>query len=194
MRSRRKTMPRLTSPVVIKEVLKRHGFTMSKGLGQNFLIDANIVEKIVDTAEVTKEDTVLEIGPGIGSLTERLCERAKEVISVEIDDRLIPILKETVGQFENFTLIHQDILKTDLKELFEKRGVEEVKVVANLPYYITTPIVMGLLEKNLPIASITVMVQKEVAQRMCAAPGGKDYGALTVACGYYTEASYDFTV
>ncbi|MBF7097809.1 16S rRNA (adenine(1518)-N(6)/adenine(1519)-N(6))-dimethyltransferase RsmA [Alkalibacter mobilis] len=187
-------MERLTSPRTIEEILKRHGFTMNKRFGQNFLTDENIVNKIIDSGEITKEDTVLEIGPGIGTMTRPLCDRAKSVIAVEIDRMLIPILKENLSDKTNLILLNEDIMKLDIKNEIEKLGVKSFKVVANLPYYITTPIIMGLLEKNLPIESITVMIQKEVAERITAKPGGKDYGALTVACGYYTDPTLAFVV
>jgi 16S rRNA (adenine1518-N6/adenine1519-N6)-dimethyltransferase len=187
-------MDRLTSPKVMEALLRKYGFTMNKRFGQNFLTDENIVRKIVEAAQIKDTDVVLEIGPGIGTMTRALCEQAKTVLAVEIDDKLIPILKETLRDKENCRLIHADILKVDIREELQKIGAASFKVVANLPYYITTPIVMGLLEQDLPLESITVMIQKEVAQRITATPGGKDYGALTVACGYYTESQLAFFV
>jgi 16S rRNA (adenine1518-N6/adenine1519-N6)-dimethyltransferase len=187
-------MHKLTSPRTIEDILKSHGFKMSKKFGQNFLTDENIVLKIVNAARVTKEDVVLEIGPGIGAMTAKLCERAKHVIAVEIDKMLIPILDETLAEYENCTVINEDILKLDINAEIIKHTDKKIKVVANLPYYITTPIIMGLLEKDLPIESITVMIQKEVAERIAATPGGKEYGALTVACGYYTKPQLSFIV
>ncbi|MCR4989626.1 MAG: 16S rRNA (adenine(1518)-N(6)/adenine(1519)-N(6))-dimethyltransferase RsmA [Lachnospiraceae bacterium] len=170
------------------EIIDKYGFDFQKRFGQNFLIDANIVEKIVTGSGVTKEDTVLEIGPGIGTMTRHLCERAKKVIAVEIDKALIPILKDTLSEYDNVVIINEDILKIDLNELIETyAGKEGIKVVANLPYYITTPIIMGLFESKADIKSITVMIQKEVADRMCKGPGSKDYGALSLAVQYYSK-------
>jgi len=169
-------------------VLKRYGFTFSKKFGQNFLIDEHVLDKIMDAAELSEEDCVLEIGPGIGTMTQALSERAGKVFSVEIDDKLIPILKDTLAECPNVTVINDDIMKVDIEALVrDECSGKPVKVVANLPYYITTPIIMSLLEKQLPIESITVMVQKEVAERMMASPGTKDYGALSLAVQYYTE-------
>ncbi|SHE41928.1 16S rRNA (adenine(1518)-N(6)/adenine(1519)-N(6))-dimethyltransferase RsmA [Alkalibacter saccharofermentans] len=187
-------MHKLTSPRTIEDILKRHGFKMSKKFGQNFLTDENIVLKIVNAAGVTEDDVVLEIGPGIGAMTAKLCERAKHVLAVEIDKMLIPILDETLAEYENCTVINEDILKLDINAEIIKHTEKKIKVVANLPYYITTPIIMGLLEKDIPIESITVMIQKEVAERIAATPGGKEYGALTVACGYYTKPQLSFIV
>ena len=159
-----------------------------KRFGQNFLIDGNVVEKIVREAGVTKDDFVLEIGPGIGTMTQLLCENAREVAAVEIDTNLIPILKETLAAYDNVTVINEDILKVDIAALAkEKNGGRPIKVVANLPYYITTPIIMGLFESHVPIDSITIMVQKEVADRMQVGPGTKDYGALSLAVQYYAK-------
>lgn len=188
-------MKNLASPKVIKEIIQKYGFRFSKSLGQNFLIDGNIVDKIIDMAEVTNDDYVIEIGPGIGTLTQRLCEKAKKVIAVEIDNKLIPILQENLKECDNFILIHNDILKIDINALIEKEFEgKKVKVVANLPYYITTPIIMELLEKKLNIKSITVMIQKEVAERINAKPGSKDYGALTLAIHYYSSPKAGFVV
>lgn len=169
-------------------VLQKYNFHFEKKFGQNFLIDTHVLDKIVDAAEITKDDYVLEIGPGIGTLTQYLCEAAKHVFAVEIDDSLIPILRDTLSAYDNVTVIHEDVLKVDIRELVETRCEgKPIKIVANLPYYITTPILMGLFEKHVPMASVTVMVQKEVAQRMQAGPGKKDYGALSLAVQYYAE-------
>ena len=182
-------MAYLSDPKETIAVLQKYGFRFQKKFGQNFLIDAHVLTKIADAAGITDEDVVLEIGPGIGTLTQVLCERAKEVIAVEIDRNLIPILKDdTCKEYSNLTIIEGDILKVDVAELVREHGGKPVKVVANLPYYITTPIVMGLLEKHIPVASITVMVQREVAERMQAGPGSEDYGALSLAVQYYAEA------
>lgn len=179
----------LYQPSVIQDVLNRHGFQFKKSLGQNFLIDGNIIQNVLKRGEIGPEDVVLEIGPGIGTLTEALAARAKQVVAVEKDDTLIPILAETVN-LPNVEVIHGDILEVNLEHLVAELGQEgPVKVVANLPYYITTPIIAHLLESRLPLASITVMVQKEVGERMAAAPGGKDYGALSLLCQYYAQVS-----
>jgi len=181
-------MPHLINPKNTIEVLKKYNFSFSKRFGQNFLIDEHVLNKIIAAAEITKDDVVLEIGPGIGTMTEALSEHAGKVIAVEIDDKLIGILADTLSACDNVEIIHQDILKVDLKALSEEKGNgKPFKVAANLPYYITTPIVMGLLEGDVPIESITIMVQKEVAYRMMAVPGGKDYGALSLAVQYYAE-------
>ncbi len=171
------------------EILNKYHFIFQKRFGQNFLIDTHVLEKIIHAAEISGEDMVLEIGPGIGTMTQYLCENAREVIAVEIDKNLIPILTEdTLRGYNNVTVINEDILKLDLNRLVqEKNGGRPIKVVANLPYYITTPIIMGLLEKRVPLQNITVMVQREVAERMQAGPGGKDYGALSLAVQYYAE-------
>ena len=166
--------------------LKEHDISAKKRYGQNFLIDKRVLERIIEGSEITKEDTVLEIGPGIGTLTQALCEAAGRVIAVEIDKDMLPLLSENLADYDNYEIINDDILKVDLASLLGDGT--RVKVAANLPYYITTPIIMQLLENKLPIASITVMVQKEVADRMQAKPGGKDYGALTLAVQYYSEA------
>lgn len=170
------------------EVLQKHQFHFQKKYGQNFLIDTSVLERIMAAAEITEQDCVLEIGPGIGTMTQYLAERAREVVAVEIDRNLIPILEETLSEYANVTLINEDILKVDLNQLAkEKNAGEPMKVVANLPYYITTPIVMGLFERQVPLKSITIMVQKEVAERMQAGPGTKDYGALSLAVQYYAK-------
>ena len=169
-------------------VLQKTNFQFKKQFGQNFLIDSSVLDHIISHAKIQKEDLVIEIGPGIGTLTEALCEHAGQVIAIEIDDKLIPILEENLAGKENFYLLHQDVLKVDFTELLkEYPSFSSVKVVANLPYYITTPILMSLLEKKLPLSSITVMVQKEVAERMQAGPGSKDYGALSLAVQYYSK-------
>lgn len=170
------------------EVLQKYNFSFQKRFGQNFLIDTRILERIIQEAEINEDDMVLEIGPGIGTMTQYLCENAREVIAVEIDKALIPILSDTLSEYNNVTIINEDILKVDINELVQERnGGKPIKVVANLPYYITTPIIMGLFEKKVNVESITVMVQKEVAQRMQAGPGTKDYGALSLAVQYYAE-------
>ena len=170
------------------EVLQRHNFTLQKKYGQNFLVDPNVLERVMDDAGVSGEDCVLEIGPGIGTMTQLLAERAGKVVAVEIDRNLIPILEETLSPYSNVTVINEDILKLDVEEAIRVRGEgRPVKVVANLPYYITTPIIMSLLEGGAPLESITVMVQKEVAERMQAGPGTKDYGALSLAVQYYSR-------
>lgn len=169
------------------EILKKYRFRMQKKYGQNFLIDANILRKIVGAAQITEEDCVLEIGPGIGTMTQYLAEAAGQVIAVEIDSQLIPILEDTLSSYDNVTVLCEDILKVDLRALSEENGGRPVKVVANLPYYITTPIIMALFESHMPLASITVMVQSEVAERMQTGPGTKDYGALSLAVQYYAK-------
>lgn len=169
------------------EVLKKHQFRMQKKYGQNFLIDANILNKIIEAAQITEKDCVLEIGPGIGTMTQYLAEAAGKVIAVEIDRGLIPVLEDTLSSYDNVTVLCQDILKVDLEALSRDNGGSPIKVVANLPYYITTPIIMGLFESHMPLASITVMVQSEVAERMRTGPGSKDYGALSLAVQYYAR-------
>ena len=184
-----KNVMHLGNPTNTIAVLNRYGFSFQKKFGQNFLVDENVVEKIVRDAGVTKDDFVLEIGPGIGTMTQILCENAREVVAVEIDDKLIPILTEdTLSWYDNVTVIHEDILKLDIVKLAnERNGGKPIKVVANLPYYITTPIIMGLFESHVPLDSITIMVQKEVADRMQVGPGTKDYGALSLAVQYYAK-------
>ena len=180
-------MATLGNPQNTIEILKKYDFMFQKRFGQNFLIDTHVLEKIIKSAEITKDDLVLEIGPGIGTMTQYLCENAREVIAVEIDKNLIPILEnDTLAEYDNVTIINEDILKLDLNALVQERnGGKRIKVVANLPYYITTPIIMGLFESHVPLQNITVMVQKEVADRMQAGPGSKDYGALSLAVQYY---------
>lgn len=181
-------MATLGNPKNTIEIIQKHQFVFQKKFGQNFLIDTHVLEKIIAAAGITKDDCVLEIGPGIGTMTQYLAESAGHVIAVEIDNNLIPILKETLADYDNITIINQDILKVDINALTEEyNGGKPIKVVANLPYYITTPIIMGLFESNVPIDNITVMVQKEVADRMQVGPGTKDYGALSLAVQYYAE-------
>ena len=181
-------MAYLGTPTATAEVIQKYGFNFQKKYGQNFLIDANILDKIIDSAEITKEDCVLEIGPGIGTMTQYLAESAGEVVAVEIDKNLIPILEETLKGYENVSIVNEDILKVDLNRLVKERNEgKPIKVVANLPYYITTPIIMGLFESRVPLSSITIMVQKEVADRMQVGPGTKDYGALSLAVQYYAR-------
>lgn len=182
-------MAYLGSPSATKEVINKYSFAFQKKFGQNFLIDSNILENIVEAAEITKDDFVLEIGPGIGTMTQYLCEAARQVVAVEIDKMLIPILEDTLSEYDNVEVINQDVLKVDIKSLAkEKNDGKPIKVVANLPYYITTPIIMGLFESGVPIESITIMVQKEVADRMQTGPGSKEYGALSLAVQYYADA------
>ena len=179
---------KLGNPKNTIEVIQKYQFAFQKKFGQNFLIDPHVLDKIIGAAGVTKEDMVLEIGPGIGTMTQYLAEVAREVVAVEIDNNLIPILKETLAEYDNVTVINEDILKVDIKKLAEEHnGGRPIKVVANLPYYITTPIIMGLFESHVPVDSITVMVQKEVADRMQTGPGSKDYGALSLAVQYYAK-------
>ncbi len=181
-------MATLGNPKNTIEILQKYQFVFQKKFGQNFLIDTHVLEKIIAAAGVTKDDCVLEIGPGIGTMTQYLAESARHVIAVEIDQNLIPILKDTLSAYENVTVINKDILKVDIQALAQEyNGGRPIKVVANLPYYITTPIIMGLFESNVPIDNITVMVQKEVADRMQVGPGTKDYGALSLAVQYYAE-------
>lgn len=181
-------MPTLGNPTGTIEILKKYHFNFQKRFGQNFLIDSNILDKIVEAAEISRDDWVLEIGPGIGTMTQYLAESAGEVLAVEIDKSLIPILEDTLSPYQNVTVINEDILKLDINSLVrEKNQGKPIKVVANLPYYITTPIIMGLFESHVPLKSITIMVQKEVADRMQVGPGTKDYGALSLAVQYYAR-------
>jgi len=177
----------LAAPKNLKELLAKHNFKLKKSLGQNFLIDKNILQKIVDGAQVTEEDLVLEVGPGAGVLTQVLAKRAQKVVAVELDRSLLPILEETLAGFPNVQIRQGDILKLDLQELFACYPGKKWKIVANLPYYITTPVIMRFLEEKLPVDSLVVMVQREVAERMVARPGGKDFGMLSVSVQYYTE-------
>ncbi len=188
-------MAYLGSPSATKEVINKYRFAFQKKYGQNFLIDSNVLKSIVDAAEITKDDFVLEIGPGIGTMTQYLCEAAGQVVAVEIDRMLIPILQDTLSEYDNVEIMNQDVLKVDIKSLAQqKNGGKPIKVVANLPYYITTPIIMSLFESEVPIESITIMVQKEVADRMQTGPGSKDYGALSLAVQYYAEVKVMFHV
>lgn len=181
-------MANLGNPKNTIEIIQKYEFMFQKKFGQNFLIDTHVLEKIISAAGITKNDCVLEIGPGIGTMTQYLAENAGHVVAVEIDRNLIPILKETLADYDNVTVINEDILRVDIKALAEEyNGGKPIKVVANLPYYITTPIIMGLFESGAPIDNITVMVQKEVADRMQVGPGSKDYGALSLAVQYYAE-------
>lgn len=180
----------IATPLRTREILEKYGFSFKKSLGQNFLIDTNILRNIVDHAGLTDESAAIEVGPGIGALTEQLAKRCKKVVAFEIDQRLLPILEETLAPYDNTTIIHQDVLKANVREVMEEEfvGIDDVMVVANLPYYVTTPIIMKLLEERLPIRGIVVMLQKEVADRIAAKPGTKDYGSLSIAIQYYTEA------
>lgn len=181
-------MAELGNPQNTIEVLQKYRFNFQKKFGQNFLIDTHVLDKIIDASGVTEDDFVLEIGPGIGTMTQYLCERAREVVAVEIDKNLIPILSDTLKNYSNVTVINEDILKLDICKLAEEKNQgKPIKVVANLPYYITTPIIMGLFESHVPIDSITIMVQKEVAERMQEKPGSKEYGALSLAVQYYAK-------
>ena len=180
------TKPMLGIPQNTIDILQKYKFTFQKKFGQNFLIDTHVLDKIVDAADITKDDVVLEIGPGIGTLTQYLAEAAKEVIAIEIDKMLIPILEDTLQGYNNVSIINADILKVDIGEIAARRGCS-LKIVANLPYYITTPIIMQLFESKVPIKSLTVMVQKEVAMRMQVGPGTKEYGALSLAVQYYAK-------
>ncbi|MCI8341829.1 MAG: 16S rRNA (adenine(1518)-N(6)/adenine(1519)-N(6))-dimethyltransferase RsmA [Firmicutes bacterium] len=186
---------RIATPHKTKEIIEKYNFCFKKNYGQNFLIDSNIIDNIIKAAEITKDDFVIEIGPGIGSLTQALAESAGKVAAVEIDKNLIPILNDVLCEYDNLKIINNDILKMDICSFInEYAGNLNVKIAANLPYYITSPIIMGILEKNISAKSITVMVQKEVADRMQSPPGTKDYGALSVAVQYYCEAKTAFVV
>ena len=181
-------MANLGNPQETIAVLQRYGFNFQKKYGQNFLIDTHVLDKIIGAAQIGPDDFMLEIGPGIGTMTQYLAEAAREVVAVEIDTKLIPILQDTLKEYDNVTVLNEDILKVDIRKIAEeKNGGKPIKVVANLPYYITTPIIMGLFESEVPLDSITVMVQKEVADRMQVGPGTKDYGALSLAVQYYAE-------
>lgn len=181
-------MATLGNPSNTIEVLQKYNFNFQKKFGQNFLIDTHVLDKIIRESGVTKDDLVIEIGPGIGTMTQYLCENAREVVAIEIDKNLIPILQDTLSAYDNVTVINEDVLKVDIKKLAEEKNEgRPVKVVANLPYYITTPIIMGLFESHVPIDSITIMVQKEVADRMQEGPGSKEYGALSLAVQYYAK-------
>ncbi|NLL00088.1 MAG: 16S rRNA (adenine(1518)-N(6)/adenine(1519)-N(6))-dimethyltransferase RsmA [Clostridiales bacterium] len=181
-------MASLGNPKKTIEILNKYSFVFQKKFGQNFLIDNHVLEKIVRAAEITKDDFVLEIGPGIGTLTQFLCENAREVMAIEIDKKLIPILEETLAGYDNVRVLNEDILKVDITSIVEKyNNNKPIKVVANLPYYITTPIIMDLFEKHIPLSRVTIMIQKEVAVRIQAGPGSKDYGALSLAVQYYAE-------
>ncbi|MBD8071026.1 16S rRNA (adenine(1518)-N(6)/adenine(1519)-N(6))-dimethyltransferase RsmA [Bacillus sp. PS06] len=180
----------IATPLRTKAILEKYGFSFKKSLGQNFLIDTNILNRIVDHAELTEASGAIEIGPGIGALTEQIAKRAKKVVAFEIDQRLLPILKDTLSPYPHVEVIHQDILKADVSTVVNETmdGIEDIMVVANLPYYVTTPIIMKLLEEQLPIRGMVVMLQKEVAERISAKPGTKDYGSLSIAVQYYTKA------
>ncbi|MBT2759373.1 16S rRNA (adenine(1518)-N(6)/adenine(1519)-N(6))-dimethyltransferase RsmA [Mesobacillus foraminis] len=180
----------IATPVRTKEILEKYGFSFKKSLGQNFLIDTNILNRIVDHAGLTDETAAIEIGPGIGALTEQLARRSKKVVAFEIDQRLLPILQDTLSPYQNVKIIHKDILKADVHEMISQELAEfkDIMVVANLPYYVTTPIIMKLLEEKLPIRGIVGMLQKEVADRIAARPGTKEYGSLSIAIQYYTKA------
>ncbi|MGM0877665.1 MAG: 16S rRNA (adenine(1518)-N(6)/adenine(1519)-N(6))-dimethyltransferase RsmA [Bacillota bacterium] len=189
-------MKDIATPVRTKAILEKYGFSFKKSLGQNFLIDPNVLSRIVDHANVTDKTGVIEIGPGIGALTEQLARRAKKVVAFEIDQRLLPILNETLAPYPNVSIIHQDVLEANLAEAVKEyfSDCEEIMVVANLPYYVTTPIIMKLLEDQLPLKGIVVMLQKEVADRISAKPSTKEYGSLSIAVQYYTDAKTVMTV
>ena len=186
----------IATPTRTKEILKRYGLKLKKSLGQNFLIDTNILKQIADAAEISEETGVIEIGPGIGALTEQLAKRAKKVLAFEIDQRLMPILNETLSPYSNVNIINEDVLKADVRKAVEENFDEgqDIVVVANLPYYVTTPILMKLLEEQIPVRTIVVMIQKEVAERIAAEPNSKNYGSLSIAAQYYAEAKTVFTV
>ncbi len=186
----------IATPARTKEILSKFGFSFKKSLGQNFLIDTNVLRNIVESANLTSASGVIEVGPGIGALTEQLAKRAQQVVSFEIDQRLLPVLEETLQPYSNVTIIHSDVLKADIQETIDEKfvGIDDVMVVANLPYYVTTPILMKLLEEKLPIRGIVVMIQAEVADRIAAKPGSKDYGSLSIAAQYYAKAEKVMTV
>lgn len=185
---RKKMYKDIATPVRTKAILEKHGFSFKKSLGQNFLIDTNILRNIVDHAELSESSGAIEVGPGIGALTEQLAKRAKKVVAYEIDQRLLPILSETLEPYPNAKVIHSDVLKANVKEMIEQEfaGIDDIMLVANLPYYVTTPIIMKILEENLPLRGIVVMLQKEVADRISAKPSTKEYGSLSIAIQYYT--------
>ena len=194
-RRKGQSMEKLSNPQVTIETIKKYEFAFQKKFGQNFLIDAHVINKIISAADITKDDCVLEIGPGIGTMTQYLAESAGQVVAVEIDKNLLPILDETLAEYDNVTIINDDILKVDINKIVEERnGGRPIKVVANLPYYITTPIIMGLFEKHVPLLSVTVMVQKEVAERICAAPGTSAYSAFSIYVQYHAKAEILFDV
>lgn len=178
---------RISNPAVTKAIVNKYEFAFQKRFGQNFLIDGHVINKIVDGSELTSEDIAVEIGPGIGSLTQYLCETCHQVIAIEIDKVLIPILEDTLRDYDNLTIINEDVLKVDMDQLLAPYAGKAIKIVANLPYYITTPIIMNILENRVPIESITIMIQKEVADRINAEPGNKNYGALSLAVQYYAK-------
>ena len=186
----------IATPARTKAILDQYKFSFKKSLGQNFLIDLNILDRIVGAASVHDEMGVIEVGPGIGALTEQLAKRAKKVVAFEIDQRLLPVLEDTLSPYPNVKVVHSDVLKADVAKVIQEefQGINEIMVVANLPYYVTTPILMKLLEEKLPISGIVVMIQKEVAERLGANPGTKEYGSLSIAAGYYAEADVAFTV
>lgn len=186
----------IATPVRTKEILNKFGFSFKKSLGQNFLIDTNVLRNIVDSANIGDTSGVIEVGPGIGALTEQLAKKAKQVVSFEIDQRLLPVLEETLAPYSNVKIIHSDVLKANIQETIDQnfKDIDDLMVVANLPYYVTTPILMKLLEEKLPIRGIVVMIQAEVADRIAAKPGSKDYGALSIAAQYYAQAEKVMTV
>jgi 16S rRNA (adenine1518-N6/adenine1519-N6)-dimethyltransferase len=189
-------MKDIATPSRTREILKKYGFAFKKSLGQNFLVDPNVLNRITEAAGLTKETAAIEIGPGIGALTEHLARKAGKVVAFEIDKRLLPILNDTLSPYKNVEIIHQDVLKANVKEIIKEElsGYSDIMVVANLPYYVTTPIIMKLLEERLPIRGMVVMMQKEVADRLSAQPGTKEYGSLSIAVQYYTEAKTAFVV
>ncbi|MGG0795304.1 16S rRNA (adenine(1518)-N(6)/adenine(1519)-N(6))-dimethyltransferase RsmA [Brevibacillus laterosporus] len=186
----------IATPTRTREIIEKYGFSLKKSLGQNFLTDINILHNIIDAAELSKDKAVIEIGPGIGALTEQLCRAAGKVMAIEIDQRLLPILEDTLSPYDNITVVHGDVLKLDVGALIAEHlsGCSGVSVVANLPYYVTTPILMGLLESGIQLDHIVVMIQKEVAERIAAKPGTKDYGSLSVASQFYAETSIEMIV
>lgn len=186
----------IANPSRTKEILKKHGFTFKKSLGQNFLTDLNILNNIIEAADLNEESHVIEVGPGIGALTEQLARHSQQVLAFEIDQRLLPVLKDTLSPYSNVTVVNQDVLKADVAQIAAETfsSLDNIKVVANLPYYITTPIMMSFLESELPVAEMIVMMQKEVAERIIAKPGSKAYGSLSIAIQYYMEASIAFIV